>query len=153
MLQLAEDGHSACPVENLERHMLQLPQVECPVEHHFGPGVYMRQVTIPAGTLAAGHCHKYDHLNILLSGAIALLDDAGQVQVLRAPVIFQGKPGRKVAYVIDTVTWLNLFATAETDVDVLDAMLVDKSATWQDFHKDADRLAQAMARQLTPQET
>lgn len=151
MLQPIREVHQDCPVENLERAMLQLPQVECPVEHHFGPGVYMRQVTIPAGTLAAGHSHKHDHLNILLAGAIALLDDNGQVQVLRAPVIFQGKPGRKVAYVIDTVTWLNLFATQETDVDVLDTILVDKSATWQDFHKDARRLAQAMkAHQLTP---
>jgi len=26
--------------------------------HRFAPGVYMRQVFMPAGTVVLGHCHK-----------------------------------------------------------------------------------------------
>ena len=34
-------------IEKVESHLLDLPQVECPVVHHFGPGIYIREVTLP----------------------------------------------------------------------------------------------------------
>ena len=30
-------------------------QVECPVVHRFGPGIYKKEVTIPADSFAIGH--------------------------------------------------------------------------------------------------
>ena len=36
-------------VADLEKEMLEMPQADCPVAHHFGPGIYIREVTLPAG--------------------------------------------------------------------------------------------------------
>lgn len=118
-------------VEFLESHMLQLPQVECPVVHHFGPGTYIREVTLPAGIMAIGHAQRFEQLNIMLTGKVAILDDRGQVKLLEAPLIFTGPPGRKVGYVIETCTWLNVYATDERDIDKLEDMFLDKSETWK----------------------
>lgn len=128
-------------IEQLEVAMLDLPQVECPVIHHFGPGIYIREVTLPAGTVAIGHKQKFPHLNILLSGSVAIIDDSNQVKVLKAPLIFTGKPGRKVGYVLETCTWQNVYSTSETDVDKLENMFLDKSAGWS-AHNVANQLAQ-----------
>ncbi len=118
-------------IEQVESHLLDLPQVECPVVHHFGPGIYIREVTLPAGALAMGHAQKFDHLNIMLTGAVAMVGDDGQTKVLRAPMIFVGKPGRKLGYVLETCIWQNVYATEERDIDKLESMFLDKSATWQ----------------------
>lgn len=127
-------------IEQVESHLLDLPQVECPVVHHFGPGIYIREVTLPAGTLAIGHAQRFDHLNIMLTGAVAMVGDDGQTKVLRAPVIFVGKPGRKLGYVLETCIWQNVYATDERDIDKLEAMFLDKSATWQAHAEAAKQL-------------
>ena len=125
-------------IEQVESHLLDLPQVECPVVHHFGPGIYIREVTLPAGTLAIGHAQRFEHLNIMLTGAVAMVGDDGQTKVLRAPMIFVGKPGRKLGYVLETCIWQNVYATDERDVDKLESMFLDKSATWQ-AHAEATK--------------
>jgi hypothetical protein len=127
-------------IEQVESHLLDLPQVECPVVHHFGPGIYIREVTLPAGTLAIGHAQRFDHLNIMLTGAVAMVGDDGQTKVLRAPMIFVGKPGRKLGYVLETCIWQNVYATDERDIDKLEATFLDKSATWQAHAEAAKQL-------------
>ena len=125
-------------IEQAESHLLDLPQVECPVVHHFGPDIYIREVTLPAGTLAIGHAQRFEHLNIMLTGAVAMVGDDGQTKVLRAPMIFVGKPGRKLGYVLETCIWQNVYATDERDIDKLESMFLDKSATWQ-AHAEATK--------------
>lgn len=127
-------------IEALESRMLDFPQVECPVVHHFGPGIYIREVTLPAGTLAIGHAQRFEHLNIMLTGAVAMVGDDGQTKVLRAPMIFVGKPGRKLGYVLETCIWQNVYATEERDIDKLESMFLDKSSTWQAHAEAAKQL-------------
>lgn len=134
-------------IEQVESHLLDLPQVECPVVHHFGPGIYIREVTIPAGTLAIGHAQRFEHLNIMLAGAVAIADDDGKARVLRAPMIFVGKPGRKLGYVLETCIWQNVYATDEKDIDKLESMFLDKSATWQAHNESLKQIETCLRRE------
>jgi len=144
MLEPRRETHiQKASLEALEGKMLELPQVECPVVHHFGPGIYIREVSMPAGSLALGHAQKFEHLNILLKGAVAMLDDEGEVIELRAPMIFTGKPGRKFGYIIEDTVWQNVYATDETDVDILEETYLDKDYTWQINNEEALRLESA----------
>lgn len=130
-------------VADLEKEMLGMPQADCPVAHHFGPGIYIREVTLPAGIFAVGHAQKYEHLNIMLTGKVAIVDD-GAVRVLEAPMIFTGKPGRKVGYVLETCVWQNVYATEETDIDALEAYYLDKSENWKAYDKEQSEIAHAL---------
>lgn len=118
-------------IDNLEAEMLALPQVACPVVHHFGPGIYIREVTLPAGALAVGHRQRFWHTNIMLKGRVSILQDNGDWCELVAPLFFVGKPGRKVGFVTETVVWQNVYATEETDIDKLEATYLDKSPVWE----------------------
>jgi hypothetical protein len=142
MLAEAKSHHIVDPakIEQVESHLLDLPQVECPVVHHFGPGIYIREVTLPAGTLAIGHAQRFEHLNIMLTGAVVMVGDDGKTKVLRAPMIFVGKPGRKLGYVLETCIWQNVYATEERDIDKLESMFLDKSSTWQAHAEAAKQL-------------
>jgi hypothetical protein len=113
-----------------EQAMLQLPQAECSVVHHFGPGVCIREVFMPAGTLAIGHKQKFEHLNIMLRGKVLVTNDDGSTQVLTAPMIFTGKPGRKIGYVMEDMVWQNVYATDLKDASAVEDMFVEKSEEW-----------------------
>ena len=133
---------TADKLEELESHMLDLPQVECPVVHHFGPGIYIREVTLPAGAFAVGHAQRYEHLNIMLAGSVAVIGEDGKAKILRAPTIFVGQPGRKVGVILETCIWQNVYPNPdnERDIDVLEDRWLDKSATWQ-VHQAASKLS------------
>lgn len=129
-------------MENAEKEMLQLPQVDCPVVHHFGPNICIREVFMPAGTLAIGHKQKFEHMNIMLRGKVMVVDDAGATQILSAPLIFVGKPGRKIGYVLEDMVWQNVYSTELKDVDAVEAAFLEKSENWQDDYATKFKVAQ-----------
>jgi hypothetical protein len=122
-------------INALEKEMLKQEQVECPVIHRFSPGVYVREVSIPAGTLAIGHRQKTEHLNVFLKGKVTMLNEDGSTTELTAPMIFTGKPGRKCGYITEDVVWLNVYPTEETDIEKLESIYLDKTLTFEESDK------------------
>lgn len=112
----------------LESAFLTMEQVECPVSHHFGPGVYIREVVMPAGAYIIGHNHREPHFNVMLEGRLTLIREDGTREELTAPMTFVAEPGRKIAQIHETVRWQNIYATNETDVGRIEDQLFEKSA-------------------------
>ena len=135
LMDMSLDIPLADRINDLERCMLDMPQAECPVVHHFGPGLYIREMTAAAGTLIIGHAHKGEHMNILLKGKVRILNELGVPEVLEAPAVFIAKPGRKIALVLEDMVWQNIYATTETDLDKIDELFIDKSQAWIEHHE------------------
>lgn len=131
--------------EALEQYSLDKPQVDCAVVHHFGPGLCIREVRIPAGTFAVGHRQKYEHMNILLQGKVLVLGENKTVQSLEAPLLFVGKPGRKIGFILEDMVWQNIYATKLTDPAEVEALFIDKSDNWQNNARDR-RAAEILSR-------
>jgi hypothetical protein len=114
-------------VERLESIIEQAPQVDCPVQNFFAPGVYLRVMTIPAGVMLTGAVHKTKHLNIVLRGHIAASTDH-DVAERRGGDIFVSGPGLKRAgLALEETVWITVHEnpTNETDMDKLVPMLVE----------------------------
>jgi hypothetical protein len=105
----------------------QLPQVDCHTKHYFGPHIYIREVTMPAGSVVIGKPHRCEHMCVMLQGRMIIVQEDGSRKELVAPMTFVGQPGRKVAYIIETTVFQNILATDETDIEKLENMLVDNS--------------------------
>lgn len=115
-------------VKTLEQAMRDVPQVDCPVRHHFAPGMYAREITIPAGTVLTGAVHKTENLAVLSAGRIELVTDDGTI-VISAPHMITVKPGMKnAARAIETAVWTNFFPTYETDPEKLVELLTESKA-------------------------
>jgi hypothetical protein len=110
-------------IPGLESTMLKMPQEPAPVVHRFGPGIYIREVRLPAGSFVIGHEQLTEHLNIMLTGKVLMADGS----VLEAPTMFVGRPGKKAGFIEEDCVWLNVYATEETDVDKLESMFLRKS--------------------------
>lgn len=121
-------------VDTAERELLSHPQVDCPVVHHFGPGICIREVFMPAGTIAIGHHQKFDQLNIMIRGRVLIAKDDGTTQVLTAPMIFTGKAGRKIGYVMEDMVWQNVYSTDLKDASAVEDFFIEKSEHWCDDH-------------------
>jgi hypothetical protein len=125
----------------LEEKMLTLAQADCPVIHRFSPGLYIRELFLPEGVFAIGHRQRYEHLNLFLRGRMMMLHEDGRTEELAAPMIFTGKPGRKMGYVMEDTVWLNIYPTniyptTETDVAKLEETFLDKSDQWRAAYMD-----------------
>lgn len=121
-------------IDILEKTMLEMPQVDCPLKHIFGEGLYIRELRIPAGAIAVGHYQKTAHMNIMLRGRVLMLNPDGsrtELDARKEPITFVGAPGRKVGYILDDVIWQNVYSTDETDIEKLEETYVDKSEEWK----------------------
>jgi len=112
---------------SLEKVLIKEDQIGCPVIHRFGPGIYIREVFVPGGSFVVGHRHKTEHLNIVLTGKMSMLQEDGSIKDIIAPTILVFKPGRKCGYVHQDLTWLNIHSTTETDVEKLELTFLDKT--------------------------
>ena len=120
--------------ERAESHMFALPQVECPVVHKFAPGLYIREIHLPAGSIVIGNVQKTSHLNLFLQGKVQMLKEGLATELLTAPMQFVSPPGRKVGYIVEDVVWQNVYATEETDISKLEEMFFETSETARAYH-------------------
>lgn len=129
VIELSADSPESmrAKVYALEAELQQCPQVDCPVVNHFAPGIYAREMTIPAGVVLTGAVHKTEHLNIVSKGRISVSTDDGMKEV-SAPYTFVSKPGTKrVGFAHEETVWTTIHATDETDLDKLVVELTEST--------------------------
>lgn len=95
-----------------------------PLKHWLAPGIYAREIHLPAGTLVVGKIHRHRHFNIISQGRITCYTEFG-LETMEAPASFISEPGTKrVVYTHEDAIWTTIHAnpTNETDVTKLEEM-------------------------------
>lgn len=106
-------------------HMKGMEQTECPVTHRFAPGVYLREIAMPADTIVIGKVHKTSHFNQITRGACLIVHVDGTREELRAPMTFVSEANvSKVLYILEDTVWSTIHPTHETDLVKLEAELI-----------------------------
>ena len=89
----------------------------CPVKHHFAPGSYGREMTLPAGLVVVGKIHKHAHINVISKGRVQVFTEQEGVLELAAPCTFVSRPGTKrVVHVLEETVWTTVHVTDKTDL-------------------------------------
>jgi hypothetical protein len=100
-----------------------LPQVDCPLEHYYLPGVCFRVMRLKAGTSLTGKIHKHAHIAVLLEGTLRLADDE-HAFIITAPWVGMGKAGAKrLGYAETDCVFANILSTDITDPAEMEAVL------------------------------
>lgn len=99
----------------------------CPVKHHFAPGLYAREIFIPAGHVVVGKIHRHAHVNTISKGRVVVATEFGTHELV-APVTFVSQPGTKRAVVAqeDTI-WTTYHPTNETDLEKIEEHVIAPS--------------------------
>lgn len=128
-------------IDRLTEAMLEYEQADCPVTHRFGPGVYIRELAVKAGTCIVGRVHRGEHLNMLVKGRATVFTEDGTRMDIEGPSCFVAPPGRKMAYVHEDMVWQNIYATDCRDVGVLELELFEPCAALDYARDHSDDLA------------
>lgn len=88
-------------IDLLVKHLSSFPQVELPVNHHFAPGIYMRELPVPADLIIVGKVHKFKHFKMLLKGDVTFVTEGGTFRA-QAPFIMNGEVGECIAFYAHT---------------------------------------------------
>lgn len=116
-------------VEQLQSEMLSMPQAELATEHCFSPGMYMRKVFRPAGTLIVGKVHKEPHFFLCAKGEIIAWTENGMKR-LQAGDVVESKPGTKrVTLAVTDAIGITIHRTNKTDLDEIEADLIEPDTT------------------------
>jgi len=121
----------------LEAEMKKLPQIDIPVKHYFSDGLYVREITVPAGAIITGVIHKYSQINILSKGIIRVsLED--EIKELQASYTVVSPPGvKRIAFAVTECIWTTIVHTFLTDVDQIEKKFFAYSEQeYQDFLRE-----------------
>jgi hypothetical protein len=119
-------------IEELEEYMLNQEQVEIPVTHLQAEGMYCREITIPKGTIAIGHAHSEDFIEIVSKGKMLLYSPGKEPIEVKAPHTGIGKAGkRKIGYALEDTVWTTFHHTHETDIKKIEERIIVKSDTFK----------------------
>ncbi len=111
----------------------------CPLKHSFAPGVYVREIFIPAGTLIVGKIHKHEHPNFLMSGEVLVITEHGGKEHFKAPLSMISPAGTKrFVYAISDAVWITVHENKDNDQDLkkIEEFVIAKSyEEYEEFKK------------------
>jgi len=112
-----EEIAAASKIEQIEYEMSQMPDGYFPTEHLFLPGMYVRKIFMPAGSLLTSMQHKTKHPFVIASGRLRVMDQVGVVEY-EAPIVGVTEAGTKrVLYIYEDTTWITFHANPENISD------------------------------------
>jgi hypothetical protein len=95
-----------------------------PLKHWLAPGIYAREIHLPAGTVVVGKIHRHRHFNIISQGSITCYTEFG-LETHTAPASFISEAGTKrVVHTHEDAIWTTIHPnpTDETDIKTLEDM-------------------------------
>lgn len=124
-LELISEIPSREQIDRLQAEMAKLPQAELETEHFFSPGMYLRRVYRPAGTLIVGKVHKKPHFFLCAKGEIIAWTETG-MRKLQAGDVVESQPGTKrVTLAVTDSIGVTVHLTDKTDLDEIEQELVE----------------------------
>lgn len=117
-------------VDELEIYMAENYKIiDCPLVHRFTPGMYIREIFMPAGSLITSKIHKTEHPFTVSKGKVAVSIDGKDWEEFEAPYTGITKPGtRRILYIIEDCIWTTYHLNADNceDLDEIENKLIEK---------------------------
>jgi hypothetical protein len=115
----------------------------CRITHYFAPGVYLREMWMPADCLITGKIHKTKHICILSQGKVTV-SDGGNSVTHEAPATIISEVGAKRAiYAHEDSIWTNIHPSELEDPDEIEAEIIAETFEELDLfleHEDRKRI-------------
>ena len=108
---------------------IESDEINKQVIHHFGTGVYSREMFIPQGQVIVSKIHRGETTNFIMAGVISVISEEG-FKTYEAPCVFVSAPFTKRIVVAQTnVIWATAQGSHERDLEKLEEELIAKDFT------------------------
>lgn len=105
--------------DELEAAIARMPQTEFEVVHYFLPGIYARELRLPAGSKLTGKVHSGECLNIVVGDILVANEEDGSVRRIVGHQTFISKPGTRRAGLANLPTiWTCIHSNPDNETDL-----------------------------------
>jgi quercetin dioxygenase-like cupin family protein len=102
-------------------------EIDLKIQHHFSDGLYAKEMQLPKDHYAVSHKHIYDHLSILSKGKVIIeIDNVKKEYIAPACINIVAGVEHKIIAIEDSF-WYCIHATSETDIAMVDNVLIERS--------------------------
>ncbi len=113
-------------LNQIEALIAASPQIEFPLVHRFTPGLYAREIFMPAGSVLTSKIHKTEHPYVVTKGCVSVWSEGKGWERIEGPFVGITKPGtRRLLYIHKDTTWITFHPTNETDLAVIEQQLIE----------------------------
>lgn len=99
-------------IDELEAAMMEYEPVDCKLNHKFFPGMYVREILMPAGSLVTSMIHKTTHPYFVMQGKVSVISENFGEQYIQAPFTGTTLPNtRRVLYIHENCAWITCHPT------------------------------------------
>lgn len=122
---------------------MQFAPLDLPLKHYFSPGIYLREMFIPAGAMLSSLVHLTDYNFVVSMGAINIADGE-EITTILAPYTGESKAGvRRFGYALQDTIWTSIHHNPDNcrDLDELEKRLFKPydNKLLKEFKKEIDQ--------------
>lgn len=116
-------------IDVLEAALLErFRRIECPLNHTFLPGVYIREIFMPANSKVTSKIHKERHAYFVLKGSAEVWIDGVGWQLIKAPHYGITEPGtRRVLKILEDTFWITIHSNPDNgeNLDEIEERIIE----------------------------
>lgn len=99
----------------------------CRIRHYHAPGLYAREMWMPADCLITGKIHLTEHICILSKGKVTVVNGEDRVTYEAPATIVCPIGSKRAIYAHEESVWTNFHATELDDPEEIEAQIVTES--------------------------
>jgi len=116
--------------------------IQCPLPdpvHRFAPGMYMRELIVPAGMLIVGKKHRHDHFLLVMSGVAIVKSEFGDDVVYPGHISVSRAGVKRVVLAITDTRFITIHANPgdSEDLEIVEACHIEPEMALQGSNKEA----------------
>ena len=110
-------------IVRLQEAMLPQQCEQPPPTHFFAPGMYLRELTVPAGMLLVGKTHKHAHFLVVTKGRAEVLSEFGRTVVEPGHIAVSQAGVKRVVLALEDTQFItvHLNPSDTQDLEVVEA--------------------------------
>jgi hypothetical protein len=97
------------------------------ITHHFGTGVYGRELFIPKGNVIVSKIHRGKTFNVIAKGVISVICPHNGYNTYEGPHCFVSEPfTKRIVIAHEDTLWITSHGTHKTDLDEVEEEIIAK---------------------------
>ena len=99
----------------------------CRITHYHAPGLYGREMWMPAGYMITGKIHKTEHICVLSQGKVTVANGGTSVTYEAPTTIVSPVGAKRAIYAHEDSVWTNFHATELDDPEEIEEEIIAES--------------------------
>jgi len=117
-------------IDALEEYLVdRFAPVDCPLQHTFLPGMYIREIFMPKGSKVTSKIHKERHPFFVMKGKARVWIDGSGWELIEAPYFGITEPGtRRVLDILEDTHWITIHKNGDDveDLQVIEDRIIEQ---------------------------